>query len=182
MSPAAPIYHPWRFFCTLMWKESEPIVILATPTAVLSFANEALASVRTNCQKKFMAFPSNDLSEMGEEKLAVRQLSRKGSQHIPNAFPDLRRFFQPKMPLSQIPPLMKGHLLSWHSIPFGRTLSLSFKLSDKAQMALLFLGVPSLMATLQSKKSTWRGHNRHSTIPIIRSQGTCFTPSLPLLY
>lgn len=133
MSPAVPIYHPWRFSYTLMWKESRPIVISTTPTALLSFANEAPAPARTNCQKKFIAFPSNDLSEMGEEKLALRRLSRKDSQHIPNAFPTFAGSFGPKCPFPEFHCSQKA-IFSLETISFGGTFSLSFKLSDKGRV------------------------------------------------
>lgn len=91
-------------------------MIATTPTAVLSFANEAPAPARTSCQKKFIAFPSNDLSEMGEEKLALRQLSRKDSQHTPNPFPTFAGSSGPKCPLpkhhcSQKETLSRNHPL-----------------------------------------------------------------------
>lgn len=123
MSPAAPIYHPWRFFYTLMWKESGPIVISTTPTAVLSFANEALAPSKNQLsEKNSLPFLPMIYPDRGE-KLALRQLSSKGSQHTPYTFPTSAGSFCPKCPFPKSPLLVKGDLVPG-SHPSRRTFSL----------------------------------------------------------
>lgn len=82
MSPAAPIYHPWRFFYTLMWKESGPIVISTTPTAVLSFANEALApSMNQLSEKNSLPFLPIIYQRQGRETGFKASLKKRFPAH-----------------------------------------------------------------------------------------------------
>lgn len=77
MSAAAPIYHPGDSFTLWCEKSQGPLWLPLLQLQSFYLQTKAQPPVRTSCQKKFMAFPSSDLSEVGRA-LAWRPLSSQG--------------------------------------------------------------------------------------------------------
>lgn len=126
-----------------------------TPTAVLSLANEAWAPSK-NCQKKFIAFPSSDLSEMGEEA-GFKTTLQKGFPAHPYCIPSLHWFFLPQMPLSQC---SRKATFFLEAIPSGRTFLLSPS-SFLGGLTLLTVPVFPPLGQLSRARTTpapWLGH------------------------
>lgn len=141
MSPAAPIYHPWRFFYTLMWKESGCIVISTASTGILSFANEALAPSKNQLSEKIHCLSFQWFIGDGGREAGFKTTFQQRFPAHTECIPNLRWFFLSKMPLSQIPLLVKSDLFTW-SYPIQKDfLLLSFKLSQKAQVAKHYIFV-----------------------------------------
>lgn len=158
MSPAAPIYHPWRFFYTLMWKESGPIVISTTPTAVLSFANEALAPSKNQLsEKNSLPFLPMIYPRQGREA-GFKTTFQQGFPAHPWRIPDLRWFFLPQTPLSQITTACERRRCPWEpSFQKDFLPPLSFHRKHKWPNITYCLGVCPLgqLSRARNRYQTW---------------------------